>query len=126
MKPTGTLLAAFPPSYVFGTTLTEGEVRIALSTANAVTYNYSGVEASMHCSYYDAAGRQATVNCTAGNAAACAQPGELCMHAPPERQCHIDSPQMHAQVTVSKWYFQMIPDSYALARKLQRHQQEPG
>jgi hypothetical protein len=67
-------LATF--TYAFGTTLTEEEVRIALSTANAVTYNYSGVEASMHCSYYDAAGTQALVTCTSANTAACARPGK--------------------------------------------------
>jgi hypothetical protein len=41
-----------------------------------MTSNYTSAEAAMQCSYYDAAGQQATVNCTAANAAACAAPGE--------------------------------------------------
>ena len=65
----------------FGTTLTGEEVSLALRTANSITSNYTGAEASMQCSYYDAAGGQAGVTCTMANASACARPGELRAHA---------------------------------------------
>lgn len=68
-------LATF--KFPFGTTMTEDEVGIALRTANSVTFNYTGAEASMQCSYYDAAGEQASVTCIEANASACARPGEL-------------------------------------------------
>uniref|UniRef100_A0A383W3I5 Peptidase C1A papain C-terminal domain-containing protein n=1 Tax=Tetradesmus obliquus TaxID=3088 RepID=A0A383W3I5_TETOB len=67
-------LATF--KFPFGTTMTEDEVGIALRTANSVTFNYTGAEASMQCSYYDAAGEQASVTCIEANASACARPGE--------------------------------------------------
>jgi hypothetical protein len=63
-------LATF--KYAFGTILTKEEVRIALSTANSVTFSYTGAAASMECSYYDANGKEAIVTCTVGTVGACA------------------------------------------------------
>jgi hypothetical protein len=63
-------------TYAFGTTLTEEEVRMARKTANDVTSNYTATQASMQCSYYDAAGQHTHVKCTYAYAAACAGPGE--------------------------------------------------
>lgn len=68
-------LATF--KFPFATTLTAEEVAKALYTASSVTSNYTGTEASMHCSSYDAAGEQASVTCIEANASACARPGEL-------------------------------------------------
>jgi hypothetical protein len=62
--------------YAFGTTLSEEEVRVALKTANDVTFNYTASQASMQCSHYDAAGQHTYITCTAAKSDACAGPGE--------------------------------------------------
>jgi hypothetical protein len=61
--------------HAFGTTLKTDDVRVALTTANAVTSSYTAAEASLVCSYYDAAGTLSKVTCTAANFTACAEPG---------------------------------------------------
>jgi hypothetical protein len=66
--------------YAFGTTLKADDVRVALTTANAVTSSYTTAEANLQCSYYDAAGALSKVACTAANFTACAEPGGCQVH----------------------------------------------
>jgi hypothetical protein len=63
--------------YAFGATLTADNVRVALSTANAVTASYTAAQATLQCSFYDAAGAFSKVMCSAANYTACADPGGL-------------------------------------------------